>query len=194
MSRLPSRLTTPRLVLRTPVTADAGAVNAAITESFPELNTWMEWAATPPTLEDSRTFCRDAGQQWADDTAGPMLMLEAGTGALIGATGYARVNWGVPSFEIGYWCRTTSCGRGFVTEATAALAHHAFAMLGANRVELRMDDRNQRSVAVAERLGFELEGVLRQDVRDHHGALRNTRVYALCAASALTVANQESGR
>ena len=54
-----------------------------------------------------------------------------------------------------------------------------FVTLGARRVELRIDARNHPSIAVAERLGFELEGILRRDVRDHHGVLRDTRVYAL---------------
>jgi RimJ/RimL family protein N-acetyltransferase len=72
-----------------------------------------------------------------------------------------------------------------VSEAAHALARHAFTELGAVRVEIRTDDRNTRSYAVAERLGFELEGILRRHVRDHHGVLRDTRVYGLLALAAL---------
>lgn len=46
-------------------------------------------------------------------------------------------------------------------------------------MEIHTDDRNVRSYAVAERLGFTLEGVLRRHARDHHGAPRDTRIYAL---------------
>ena len=88
-----------------------------------------------------------------------------------------RFDWTVPKFEIGYWCRSDLTGRGLVTEATWALARHAFESLGARRVELKMDDRNRRSWAVAERLGFRLEATLRHDVRVPDGTLRDTRVY-----------------
>ncbi len=182
---LPRSLATSRLLLRPPGPGDAAALNEAVRESFPELNAWMEWAASEPTLEDTRAFCEEAIRQREAGSACPMLMLDPKTGGLIGATGFARIDWEVPSFEIGYWCRTPLCGRGYVSEATEALARYAFDVLGAQRVCLRMDDRNQRSFAVAARLGFRLEGVLRHEVRDHHGRLRDTRVYALLDVSGL---------
>lgn len=182
---LPASLSTRRLLLRPPQIEDAAAINEAIRESFTELHAWMEWAVTVPTVAESRAFCETSMRQRREGTACPMLILDAASGLLVGASGYARMDWAVPSFEIGYWCRTPLCGRGYVSEATAALARYAFEVLGANRVELRMDERNVRSVAVAERLGFELEGVIRHHVRDHHGNLRNTRVYALLDISGL---------
>lgn len=175
---LPDRLTTARLVMRPPQIDDAPAINEAICDSFAELHAWMEWAREVPSLDDTRLFCAEAICQRAEGKACSMLML-LGDGTLAGMTGYARVDWEVPAFEIGYWCRTACYGRGYVTEAAGALTRHAFHELGANRVQIRMDHRNVRSAAVAERLGFELEGVLRHEVRDHHGWLRDTRVYAL---------------
>ena len=41
-----------------------------------------------------------------------------------------------------------------------------------------MDDRNERSRRIAERLGYVLEGTLKNDARDVQGNLRDTRVYA----------------
>lgn len=177
--RLPARLDTPRLVLRAPVPLDAAMVNEAVLDSFEALNAWMVWAAERPSLADSRAFCREAVRSRAAGTAGPMLMLDAADGTMVGATGYPRVDWRVPAFEVGYWCRTGRTGRGYASEAAWALTRAAFDALGARRVELRIDARNHPSIAVAERLGFELEGILRRDVRDHHGVLRDTRVYAL---------------
>lgn len=186
MKALPASLATRRLLLRPPQVADAAAINEAIRESFTELHAWMEWAVTVPTVAESRAFCETAVHQRQEGSACPMLMLDAASGLLVGASGYARIDWAVPSFEIGYWCRTPMCGRGYASEAADALARHAFTELGANRVEVRMDERNVRSAAVAERLGFELEGVIRHHVRDHHGNLRNTRVYALLDAARLS--------
>lgn len=182
---LPTLITTPRMQLRLATEADAEPLNAAIRESFPELNPWMPWAAEVPDVEDTRAFCREAIGNHAAGRSVALLMWDAATGTLIGGTGYPRLDPAVPWFEIGYWCRTPLTGRGYVTEATHALTRHAFTELGALRVEIRTDDRNVRSFAIAERLGFTLEGVLRRNVRDHHGAVRDTRVYAMLELEAL---------
>ena len=45
-------------------------------------------------------------------------------------------------------------------------------------VEIRMSARNMKSKAVPERLGFVLEGMLRNDARHVDGMLRDTCIYA----------------
>jgi len=50
--------------------------------------------------------------------------------------------------------------------------------LAARRVELRMDDTNVASWRVAERAGFTLEGVLRNDSLTPASEVRSTRIYA----------------
>ena len=179
MSRLPAQLETPRLLLRVPVLADAPRLNAAIVESFAELTRWMDWSAEPQSMEDTATFCVDARESWEADLRFGLVMIDKDDGLVVGGTGYPIIDWGVPKFEIGYWCRSTHAGRGYASEATQALASFAFDEMQAVRVELRMDDRNERSWRVAERMGFELEGVLRGDARNNDGNIRNTRVYGL---------------
>ncbi len=178
MSRLPREIQTPRLLLRLPAAEDAEALNGAIVASHQELSQWMDWAVEPQALEQTRKFCRESLTAWEEETALNTLMVEQTTGEIIGSSGYPRLDWTVPKFEIGYWCRTDKVGQGFVSEATWALARYAFAELAASRVEVRMDDRNRRSWSVAERLGFQLEGRLGNDVRVPDGSLRDTRIYA----------------
>ena len=55
----------------------------------------------------------------------------------------------------------------------------AFEALGANRVEIRCDGRNARSLAVPARLGFVPEATLRNHCRDGRGELRDTRIFAM---------------
>ncbi|HEU6455225.1 MAG TPA: GNAT family protein, partial [Roseateles sp.] len=54
----------------------------------------------------------------------------------------------------------------------------AFDTLRAQRVEIRCDVRNTRSRAVAERCGFELDGILRRDALAVDGSVRDTAVYS----------------
>lgn len=185
MTRLPERIETDRLLLRLPDVSDAEALNGAIVDSFEALSLWMDWAVNPQTLAETRAFCEESRAVWQAGTALNVLMIEKRTGRIVGSSGYPRLDWSVPRFEIGYWCRSEHVGQGFVSEATWALSRYAFEVLGARRVELRMDDRNERSWRVAERLGFTREALLRNEVRVADGSLRDTRVYAAISLTEL---------
>jgi RimJ/RimL family protein N-acetyltransferase len=50
--------------------------------------------------------------------------------------------------------------------------------LGANRIEITADARNAASRRVAEKCGFELEGIRRHSRRDVHGKLADSCLYA----------------
>jgi ribosomal-protein-serine acetyltransferase len=101
------------------------------------------------------------------------------TGRFLGSSGIHVHNWEIGSFEIGYWVRASETGHGYVTETVKLLTDYAFAHLNANRVVLRIDERNERSAAVARRLGFVQEARLRNDQRNTSGQLRNTLIFAL---------------
>ena len=186
MARLPQEILTPRLLLRPPRAGDGRMVNEAILESFPALSTWMEWAKEQPTVEQSEAFSRDNAAKYDDGDEAVLYMLHRETGGFVGATGMPNIDWDVPSFEIGYWCRACEVGKGYVTESTYGIATMLFETFGANRVEIRMDDRNERSWRVAERLGFTLEAVLKRDSLANDGSLRDTRIYAAFSLEELT--------
>jgi RimJ/RimL family protein N-acetyltransferase len=60
------------------------------------------------------------------------------------------------------------------------LTEFTFETLGARRIEIRCDSRNDRSAAVARRAGYDLEARLHHDDRHHlTGELRDTLIFAL---------------
>ncbi len=63
---------------------------------------------------------------------------------------------------MGYWARERYRGKGLMTAACRALVAHAFGELGPNRVSIACATENEKSCAIAERLGFQREGVVRQ--------------------------------
>lgn len=87
-----------------------------------------------------------------------------GTGQFVLNAGLHPRNWRVPNFEIGYWCRTSMQGKGYVTEVVREITAAAFDEMAAKRVEIRCDWRNRRSRTVAERAGYRLEAELRWDL------------------------------
>ena len=179
---LPEHFDTERLHLRAPRTGDGAALYAAIAESLPELRRFLAslpWVAAEPSPEASEAWCRNAAANFLARRDLPFLMFEREGGALVGATGLHRTVWETPRTEIGYWCRSSRAGRGYVSEAVAALARYALGHLRAVRIEIITDEANLPSRRVAERCGFVLEGVLRHERRAPDGTLRDTCVYAL---------------
>jgi ribosomal-protein-serine acetyltransferase len=174
---VPAELTTERLLIRPPRAGDGAEVNAAIVESAAELQPWMPWANPVPTVEQSEAWCRKScGEFILRKTL--MYQMYLRDGGFVGGCGIHDVRWEVRRFEIGYWVRTPLAGRGYVTEAVARLTRLLFEELGAQRVEIRCDERNLRSARIPERLGYRLEGTLRHDSLDANGSVRSTRVYA----------------
>ena len=87
------------------------------------------------------------------------------------------IDWDVPKFEIGYWCRTSLTSNGYITEAVRAITLFAFDALGARRVEIRCDPSNLKSARVAERAGFTLEATLHNNELGTDGTPWNTLIY-----------------
>jgi len=174
---IPEHLETERLMIRPPRVGDGAHVNEAIRESINELRPWMPWARELPTVEMTEENVRRAVARFItrEDLRLPIYLKD---GTFVGASGLHRMDWSVPKFEIGYWCRTSLSGRGYITEAVGAIAQFAFEKLSAKRVEIHMDERNVRSRRIPERLEFGLEGILRNFERANDGVLRDTRIYA----------------
>lgn len=83
--------------------------------------------------------------------------------------------------EIGWCFHPSYSGRGFATEAAAALLDLAFAHYGMHRVMAQLDVRNLGSARLCERLGMTKEAHLRQDWWSKY-EWTDTLVYAMLAA------------
>ena len=175
----PEGFETERLLIRGPLPGDGPEVYRAVNESLAELTPWMPWTKEHRKVEDSEASVRRARVAFLERSELRLHLYLKGTDTLVGSSGLHRIDWEVPKFEIGYWCRTRFTGQGFVTEAVRGISSFAFDTLGAARVEIRCDARNGPSARVAERAGFTLEGELRNNEVDTDGELRNTLVYAM---------------
>lgn len=183
---VPERLDGERTLLFAPRAGLGAEMAVVITQSLSHLRPWMPWAQDAPTAESSELVVR---RMQADFITRRDLCFQiyarradGSPGRLLGGTGLHRIDWTVRRFEIGYWIRPEAAGQGHVSEAVRLLTALAFDVLGARRVEIRCDPRNVKSRAVAERCGFELEGVLRNNVLGVDGHARDTCVYARITA------------
>jgi RimJ/RimL family protein N-acetyltransferase len=193
---VPDRFVGARVVARRFADDDAEPLYTAIQESRPHLRPWLPWATGHQSIEDTREYIRRSLAHWllreafsmgifAHATSATLSPTSSSTvpagggGALLGGIGLHPLDWGVPSFEIGYWLRHTAEGYGYMSEAARLLTAYAFEGLGAARVVIRCDARNTRSRRIPERLGYVLEGCMRHYQRDTSGELADMLLFAM---------------
>lgn len=176
---LPDELVGDRVIVRPWAEADADELWDAIDSSREHLEPWMPWVDRYHNPDNALEYCRRSRARWLlrEDLA--VAIVERSSGRAVGGSGLHRTDWKFRLFEIGYWIRQDREGRGYVTETVQLLACLAFDELDANRVELRIDTRNVRSLRVAERLGFVLEGTLRRKLPAPDGTPADMHVLAL---------------
>ena len=144
-------LSDPILTLRPWAPADAEAIVECI-DGDPEIARWLDQVPQPYSLEDAKAYISGLGEQ-------AFAIVENETGRVVGSIGFGPVTDGVG--EIGYWLRADARGRGLGTRALALISRWAVARGDVSRVQLRADPENEASCRVAEKAGFQREGVLR---------------------------------
>lgn len=171
-----------RVVVRPYRMDDAEALFAAIDDSREHLRTFLPFERYHQTVDDTRDWLAHKVAAWRlrDDLT--MGIWEAATGDFLGGTGFhlrGPRQWELGYLEIGYWLRASAEGQGYMTETVRLLTDYAFGSLAANRVEIICDARNTRSAAVPRRLGFVLEGWLRNYQLGPGEPPRDTLIFAL---------------
>jgi ribosomal-protein-serine acetyltransferase len=175
----PNEFETDRLKIRLPLPGDGAYVYDAVTESQEELKVWLPFANGEQTKEDAEISVRQSYANFILRSDLRLHIFHKETGKFIGSTGLHRMDWQVRRFEIGYWIRTKETQKGYMVEAIKGLTQFAFDHLEANRVEIRCDELNERSKKIPEKLGYTLEGILRNEDINSQGNLRNTLVYSI---------------
>lgn len=147
---------------------------------------WYTAVAAPERMAeeiDRRLRLREAGE-W-----NPFTVFDA-QGRVAGMTSFLHIDALHARVEIGATWTRASCQRSALnTQCKQLLLAHAFDTLGCIAVELRTHRLNQQSRRAIERLGAQLDGILRAHQRLPDGSLRDTCVYSITASEWPTVRN-----
>ncbi|MHB8235207.1 MAG: GNAT family N-acetyltransferase [Solirubrobacteraceae bacterium] len=160
--------------------SDSEELHAVIERNRARLAQWIHWAHGQ-TLQDTRAFIGRARAMEQDGSGHSRAIVHGGSDELAGVVGITldRANHAA---AIGYWLDEASGGKGVMTAAVAAVIEDGFQRYRLVRVEIRADVGNRASCAVAERLGFQLEGVMRQGYRVGDDRFSDDAVYSLLAS------------
>ncbi len=138
----------------------AEAVFAVVDQNRAHLREWLPWLDASVSPDDTRSFIKKSLHEFADgEGMATGIWLDD---QVVGAISYNSIDRSNRSVEIGYWLAAGHQGKGVITKACRAMVDHAFSELALNRVVIRCGVGNTKSCAIARRLGFKQEGVLRQ--------------------------------
>jgi ribosomal-protein-serine acetyltransferase len=124
------------------------------------LGRWLSWGYTIRTVEDAQAFIRRGITRYVEDGLPWAGIWE--NGKMAGGLLFFPLERQPRATEIGYWLGEAVSGHGLMSRASRAMLSLAFDELKLNRVSLQTEVDNVRSCALAERLGFNFEGVRRQ--------------------------------
>lgn len=116
---------------------------------------WTDEAAGAELVESVRShFAAGSLYQWG--------IAHRSDDAIIGTCTLANVDAQNRRAEIGFILRHDHWGQGYMFEALCTLLRFAFGQLALHRMEADVDPRNEASIRLLERLGFQREGYLRE--------------------------------
>jgi ribosomal-protein-serine acetyltransferase len=144
------------------------------------LRKYVPFARTIQTVEETRHFIKRGLTCFAEDGLPWVGVWQ--DGEIVGMILFFPLDSQIRATEIGYCLAEQATGHGLMTQAARAMLGFVFDDLGLNRLGLKAAVNNQRSRAIAERLGFTLEGIRRAGVIDEDGAFVDMAIYSLLAS------------
>ena len=127
-----------------------------------------------------RPFSRDEAdglferelRRWESEGFGWRSIVVRDSGEWVGFAGLNRIGAGTEGIsedqvEIGWWLAPAAWGRGYATEAAAALRDEGLGRVGLDRIVARCHPENRASRRVAEKIGMSLAG----ETTTRHGAV-----------------------
>ena len=178
MIDLPLPIETSRLRLRPFAPGDLGALYAV--QSHEDVHRWLY---SEPRSEDevrATIMRRIARGRDAPETGIALVVELAATGEFLGDVSLTVEPPAQRQGEIGFVFHPEHQGRGYATEASAALLALAFDTYDLHRVYGRLEARNLASARVLEKLGMRKEGHLIEN-EWVKGEWQSEAVYALLA-------------
>jgi RimJ/RimL family protein N-acetyltransferase len=153
-----------KIYLRAPEPEDAEIY--AISENHPEPRVTLYYAL-PTTFEQQLDKIRKAVN---DPNTIIFTICTIGDDIQIGTTSFVRIDW-IGRMAVFYIAisQKENWSKGYGSEATRMMVDYAFATLNLNRIQLHVSTENEAGVKVYQKIGFKIEGTLRQAMyHDNH--------------------------
>lgn len=149
--------------------ADAAEMFRLIDTNRAYLREWLPWLDYNTKVEDTAQFIGMTISQHNNNQGTHYGIWYKGR--LAGTLGVHNIDWINKKTSLGYWLGAQFQGRGLMTRAVFTYMDRlVFGSWGMERLTIQAATGNAKSRAIPERLGFQLEGVLRRNefLYDHY--------------------------
>jgi len=140
--------------------ADSEALFDLFTANHAYLRRWHPWVAGMNSLGDVGKVI-DAWRQLYDRHQAVFASIRF-QGRCCGMINLHKIDWPNRWAALSYWLAASHQGRGIMTQSSRTLIAHCFNNWQLNRVTIECATDNLRSRAIAQRLGFREEGLVRE--------------------------------
>lgn len=175
----PESTPTDRFILRSWLPGDGPQLREATLESYDHLKPWMPWATETQTEEEAELLVRRFRGNWLLSTDFCIAIFDPTNTRALGGCGFHLREGPLKtgSAEIGMWIRASEAGTGLGSAVLTELVRWGFDAWPWERLVWSCHADNAASARLAEKVGFELEGVHRGQYSPIYGR-RDTRVYS----------------
>ena len=154
---LPTEFVGQRVLCRPFHADDAQALLDIYDESREHLIRSLGGVEDVHTLADASAAIAGRTCAWDERIDLAVAIFDQRSNRLLGESGLGT-DWPSQTFELGFWLSPSAEGHGYMAEANRLMCDWAFTGLDAQRVTMRCNAKNLRSIATAERIGLRQSG------------------------------------
>ncbi len=168
------------LVLRAYASADAAQILELVTTNRERLQ--QSFASTINTVscsDGAAAFIQAKTEQWHAATMFCYGIWHRASQKLVGQLNVKNIAWEVPSAELSYFIDAGASRQGYAAVAITSILELAMRQLAFKRIYLRVITSNRPSVLLAKKLGFQHEGLHRNEFVCGFGKLHGVHYFSI---------------
>jgi RimJ/RimL family protein N-acetyltransferase len=131
------------------------------------------------SLEDTIAYVAEIVQKAEQKTYLPHIVVDNGSGEIAGFIDIKNIDWKLPKGEMGCFFDEAHTRQGLAEKAMRLVVDHMQNDHGFIKLFLRTHEGNTTAKKLAEKCGFEVEGVIRKDYKTTKGEVVDLLYYGL---------------
>lgn len=153
-----------KYVIQSLNTTDHEAFYNLVNDNRPRLiNFFPGTSARTTSIEETQEYMMEISENMQSKTYLPYIIIDKTTDRYIGLVDFKNMDWRVPKTEMGYLIDKDYEGFGIITRAAKLVIQYVIDQYDFKKILCRISPENPSSINVVKRLGFELEGKIRND-------------------------------
>lgn len=129
------------------------------------------------SLSDTKNFLAEVEERKAARKYLPFVIIDQLSGNFVGYLDLKNIDWSIPKTEMGCYMDESIAGKGVASKAFGLFCNYCFEEFGFEKLFLRTHPSNTAAIKLAEKNGFEREGMIRCDYKTTSGKLVDVFYY-----------------